>query len=248
MFAAFMESYVLFFIILLPALALALTAASASRARVSRSEAVRAVLVVTVFLSVWGALAFGMAQRDLLLPPPTIGDAPYVLMLMLGGAVSLWALGRLTSLGRRITDAADPSLIIGYQAPRVMGALFLLGWALGAIPWQFAIPAGLGDIWAGVAGYQAMRAVQRRDADADRKVWRANMIGLGDFVVAVGTGLITSEGFLHLAAHDAPNIINQYPLALFPGFFVGIFIAMHMISLSRLRQARLSAQTAGASW
>ena len=190
------------------------------------------------------ALALYLAPRNLLLPPPVFGDPPYVLMLMLGGAATLWALGRLTTPGRRITDGVDPSLLIGFQIPRVMGFVFLIGWAMGEIPWQFALPAGLGDIWAGIAGYQAMRAVQRGDADADRQVWRANLIGLGDFVVAVSTGLITSEGFLHLLAHDAPNIINHYPLALFPGFFVGIFIGVHLISLSRLRAGRAQPQAA----
>lgn len=119
-----------------------------------------------------------------------------------------------------------------------MGWIFVLGWLLGAIPWQFALPAGLGDIWAGVASYRAMRAVNRGDEDADRKVLRANIIGLGDFAVAVATGLITSEGFLHLLSKEAPNIINAWPLGLFPAFFVPIFIAFHLVSLGKLRQAR----------
>ena len=244
MFANLMESYVHFFVILLPAGVVGLAMAGGAGARLSQAATARAALYVAAFLSVWGALALYLAPRNLLLPPPVFGDPPYVLILMLGGATALWALGRLTTLGRRITDGVDPALLIGFQIPRVMGFVFLVGWAMGEIPWQFALPAGLGDIWAGIAGYQAMRAVQRGDADAERQVWRANMIGLGDFVVAVFTGLITSEGFLHLLAHDAPNIINHYPLALFPGFFVGIFIGVHLISLSRLRATRLQAQTA----
>ena len=244
MFTTLMESYVHFFVILLPAGVIGLLAAGAAGAGLSRAETGRAAVLAAAFLSVWGALALYLAPRNLLLPPPVFGDPPYVLMLMLGGAATLWALGRLTTPGRRITDGVDPSLLIGFQIPRVMGFVFLIGWAMGEIPWQFALPAGLGDIWAGIAGYQAMRAVQRGDADADRQVWRANLIGLGDFVVAVSTGLITSEGFLHLLAHDAPNIINHYPLALFPGFFVGIFIGVHLISLSRLRAGRAQPQAA----
>ncbi|MEO0717807.1 MAG: hypothetical protein AAFZ06_02910 [Pseudomonadota bacterium] len=244
MLAVFLESYVLFFFILLPAGVVALTVLAAARAGLERGQIAQAGVTVAAFLGLWGAIAFLLAKRELLLPPASVGDAPYVLILMLGGAFLLWALGRLTRLGRRITDAADPGLVIGFQIPRVMGAVFLIGWALGAIPWQFAIPAGLGDIWAGVVGYQAMRAVERGDADADRKIMWANVVGLGDFVVAVSTGLITSEGFLHLLAHDAPNIINHYPLALFPGFFVGIFIAMHVFSLGQLRRKRLVAHHA----
>ena len=114
----------------------------------------------------------------------------------------------------------------------------------GALPWQFAIPAGIGDIWAGIAGYQAYVALKTGAPDARAKLVRANIIGLADFVVAVGTGLITSEGFLHLLSHDAPNIINLHPLSMFPAFFVPIFLAFHLLSISRLRQMRKEGQPA----
>jgi len=141
-----------------------------------------------------------------------------------------------SATGRAILGGLDQRLLIGFQIPRLMGAVFLLGWAMGDIPWQFALPAGLGDIWAGVAAIQAVRAIDRGDADADRLLWRANIIGLSDFVVAVSIGVITTPGFLHLLAQDAPNIINTYPLALFPGYFVPIFIAFQLFSIGALRR------------
>lgn len=126
---------------------------------------------------------------------------------------------------------------MGFQIFRIMGGVFILGWLVDEIPWQFALPAGLGDIWAGVAGYRAMTAVNRGAADAAAKVLWANVIGLADFVVAVLTGLVTSEGFLHLLAQDRPNIINAYPLGLFPAFIVPLFISFHFVLLGKLRQA-----------
>ncbi|WP_095589967.1 hypothetical protein [Actibacterium ureilyticum] len=244
MFHNFIHAYVLFFAVLLPGITIGLVALNAQAAGLGPSRAIRAVIVTAGVFGLWYAVASMVTRSGLMMPPPTITDPPYVMMFMLGGAGTLWALARLTATGRAISDEASHAQLIGFQIPRIMGGVFLIGWALGEIPWQFALPAGLGDIWAGIAGYTAMRAAARGDADAEAKIQRANVIGLADFVVAVLTGLMTSEGFLHLMSHDAPNIINADPLGLFPGFFVAIFLAFHAVSLSRLRRGSIAAQRA----
>lgn len=238
MFQLFLEFYVRAFAVLLPAGATAIVAIYALSAGLPRRTIATTTLCLATLFALWHAGAAAMTEAGLIMPPPTLMDPPYVMMFLIGGAVLLWALARLTQTGRSITDTMGQDVLIGVQSFRVMGWVFVLGWALGVIPWQFALPAGLGDIWAGVAGYRAMRAVNRGDPDADAMVFRANIIGLADFAVAVFTGLITSQGFLHLLAQDNPNIINAWPLGLFPASFVPIFIAFHLVSLGRLRAAR----------
>jgi len=241
MFDLFIQAYVHVFAILLPALIIAMITLGARRAGLSTSQTLRAATITAVLLGVWFALSSALAKAGLLMPPAALSDPPIVLIVLFGGAALLWALARFTATGRAITAPLGQDLLIGFQIPRVMGGVFLLGWAAGEIPWQFALPAGLGDIWAGVAGYGAMCAARRGDSDARAKLWRANIIGLADFAVAVVTGVITSKGVLHLLSQDAPNIINAYPLALFPGFFVPLFIVAHLLSLGRLRADRLTA-------
>jgi len=236
MFDIFIDAYVRFFAVLLPALLITLVTLGAARAGLNTQQTLRTAAFIAALFGIWFAISSLLGQAGLLMPPPTLTDPPIVLFVLFGGAALLFTLARGTNTGRSITDALGQDMLIGFQIPRIMGAVFVLGWLLGAIPWQFALPAGLGDIWAGVAGYRAMRATQRGDPNAAQMVLRANIIGLADFAVAIVTGLITSEGFLHLLSRDAPNIINAYPLALFPGFFVALFTAMHMLSLSRLRQ------------
>jgi len=239
MLGLFLEFYVRAFAVLLPAMTVA--AFHAACAGLPRARVVGASFVLAALFALWYAGASLTAEIGLLMPPPTLLDPPYVMVFLLGGAVLLWSLARLTRIGRQISDAIDQEALMGFQVFRVMGGVFVLGWFVGAIPWQFALPAGLGDIWAGIAGYRAMKAVSRGAADAETKVLWANVIGLADFVVAVLTGLITSEGFLHLLAQDQPNIINAYPLGLFPGFIVPLFIAFPLVSLGKLRQARRQA-------
>ena len=236
----FFLGYVHFFAIVLPALILALIAIGAIRAGLSTAKMRLAILIPGALMGVWYAVAMQLSQTDNFNVPATLGEPPVVLMFLFGGAITLWALARWTVVGRAVSDQIDLGLLAAFQIPRVMGGVFLIGWAWGVVPWQFALPAGLGDIWAGVAGYQAWSAAHRGAPDARRKLVQANIIGMVDFLVAVLTGIMTSEGFAHVWAHDAPNIINLHPLALFPGFFVPLFLAFHLISISRLRQSNNS--------
>lgn len=238
MFESLATFYVLTFTALLPALAVAIFAAGALRAQMPLGTAAWTVGGLAVVLGLWLATSVTMAKSGALMPPPNASDPPIALLPLIGGALVFWALVRFSSGGRAVLGGMDQKLLIGFQIPRLMGAVFLLGWAMGDIPWQFALPAGLGDIWAGYAALNAVRALDRGDKNVTALVWRANIIGLLDFVVAVFIGMITSEGFLHLLSQEAPNIINIYPLALFPGYFVPIFIAFHLFSIGALRRAR----------
>jgi hypothetical protein len=229
-------AYVHVFFVLLPGLALVVLTLGAARAGLRGAGLARAVLLPAVLLSLWGAVAMTLSRSGAFMVPATLGDPPIVLVSMLAGALTLWFLATRTQTGQAILAQTDPGLLIAFQIPRVMGAIFLVGWAAGVIPWQFALLAGLGDIWAGIEGYRAWRACATGAPDARAKVMRANIVGLGDFVVAVLVGITTSDGFAHLMAHDTPNIINLHPLAMFPGFFVAIFLAFHFVSLSKLRQ------------
>ncbi len=234
----FLEFYVRTFAVGLPVLAVAILMIGAVRTEISGRSLGLAVAVMAALFGIWFATAIPLAQSGAYNVPPTLQDPPVVLAFLLIGAVILWALAWLTPLGRRVTMATPLSAIAAFQVPRMMGAVFLIGWLYGSIPAAFAIPAGLGDIWAGIAGYQASVALVKGAPNARRLLFRANIIGIGDFVMAVALGIMTSEGFAHLLSRDAPNIINDYPLALFPAFFVPIFLGFHLISLSRLRADR----------
>lgn len=234
MFETFATFYVETFGILLTAAAIGLLALGAERAGLPARRMAWTLGGFSAILAIWFVAMGPLARAGILLPPPTVTDPPFALMPLIGGALILWLLGRFTATGRAIIGGLDQRHLIGFQVFRVMGGLFLLGWAMGNIPWQFALPAGIGDVWAGIAAMQALGALNRGADNAHALVLRANVIGLADFVVAVLTGLITSEGFLHLLSQDAPNIINLYPLALFPAYFVPLFIGFHLFSLASL--------------
>lgn len=234
----FFEVYVRAFAIALPVWAAAILVIGAVKARLCGARIGIAVAVASTLFGGWYAAAVPLAQRDVFNVPPTLGDPPVILGFLLGGTAVVWALAVLTPLGCRITRATPLSVIAAFQVPRIMGAVFLIGWLAGRIPIEFALPAGLGDIWAGIAGYQASRALTVGAPDAYRRLVWANFIGIGDIVMAVSLGIMTSTGFAHVLSQDAPNIINDYPLALFPAYFVPIFLGFHLISISLMRAER----------
>ena len=242
MFVTLATFYVVAFQTVLPAMVVGILAIAAFRADLGFVRTAWTLGGVAAVLGVWSAAMVPLAKAGILMPPASVFAPPYAIMPLIGGALLLWALGRFTATGRQLLEGLSQRYLIAIQGFRVMGAIFLIGWFTGDIPWQFALPAGVGDIWAGLAAFQALRAVNEQRPEANSLVMRANIIGLLDFAVAVVTGLMTTEGFLHVLSPEKSNIINLYPLALFPAFFVPIFIAFHLFSLGALRQQRLPAR------
>ncbi|WP_299621790.1 hypothetical protein [uncultured Tateyamaria sp.] len=234
----FLIFYVRTFAVALPLIAMAIMMIGVSRANLSAQQTGLAVTVAAFLFGLWFAIVVPPSESNVLNVPPTLQDPPIVLAFLFGGALIIWGLGWLTPLGRRITLATPLAALAAFQIPRIMGGVFLIGWLGGSIPPEFALPAGLGDIWAGIAGWQASKALANGAPDARKLLIRANIIGILDFVFAVALGIMTSEGFAHLLSHDAPNIVNDHPLALFPAFFVPIFLGFHFLSISKLRAER----------
>jgi hypothetical protein len=56
--------------------------------------------------------------------------------------------------------------------------------------------------------------------------------GIGDLIVAVTMGFLTSPSPLQMFAFDRPNLlITQYPLVMVPAFLVPTSIILHGLSL-----------------
>jgi hypothetical protein len=118
------------------------------------------------------------------------------------------------------------------HTPRVAGVAFLLYMALGHLPALFALPAGLGDIAAGIAAplvaFRLTRRTGRRAA-----LW-FNAFGMTDLVVALTLGALT--GFL-LDVTPSSVPITELPLALIPTATVPLLLALHITAVSPLVRA-----------
>jgi hypothetical protein len=149
---------------------------------------------------------------------------------------ALW----LSPTARRIVGAAPLAALIGVQFYRVLGAVFLVLLGLGQLPAHFALPAGWGDIAVGLAAPLVALAVSRRAPGARALALGWNVVGLLDLVVAfgMGTGLLAPYLAPELGTHVPPAAaLGIYPLILVPTFAVPLSVALHLVTLGRLRRA-----------
>lgn len=196
----------------------------------------RPVVRTTAFVIIgWFALAVMLAvlgayhaESDRI---PTIQYGIFLPILV--GGFLIWR----SPSARRIIDAVPQQWIVGVQAYRALGVIFLILYATGKLPGLFAWPVGLGDLLVGVlAPVVALAYVRLPRANAGLvSLW--NIFGLVDLVVAITTGFVTSPSPLQIFAFDQPNeLITVFPLVLIPVFLVPVSVLLHLISLSKLNQ------------
>jgi len=138
---------------------------------------------------------------------------------------------------KRIIQLVPQEWMVGVQAYRALGLIFLLLYAGGYLPGAFALPAGIGDVLVGLFAPIVGTAYARgsRGSVAMLRAW--NLFGLADLIVAVGTGFLTSPSRLQMLAFDQPNeLISAFPLALIPVFLVPLSVLLHLASLAELRR------------
>lgn len=204
------------------------------------SPADRALPLVATgaFVGTWLVLALWLGARGFFQGSPTEA----VPMVAFGLGVPIVIALAILATSRRARDivAATPQhLLIGVQLYRIEGAVFLIMYAAGRMPGEFALPAGWGDVLIGVTA-PIVASLYRRDATRWRKLavlW--NVVGLADLIVAVVMGVLTAPGRLHQFAFDVPNtLITTFPLVLVPTFLVPVSIVLHVLSLRRLTSSR----------
>jgi len=137
---------------------------------------------------------------------------------------------------------------VAAQVYRVAGGIFLVLWADGRLPWQFALPAGIGDVATGIVAVIVAALLARNVIGAHRATYAWCLFGIADLVVAVSMGAMTSPGPAHLLAFDAPNLlISSYPLVMVPTFAVPLALMLHGLVLWRLRRGAASTERLAAA-
>jgi hypothetical protein len=200
-----------------------------------RRNAWLAVMIpFTLWLAVvWGAAINGVFRGGIV--PVPLTPLAIFLPVIIGVPILL----RSRRIGQ-VLDAMPPSWLVALQVYRVLGSAFLIGWALGAVPGIFALPAGIGDVITGLLALPAAIAVAAGTIEGRKAAIAWNIFGLLDFTVAISLGLATSPGPLQLIVPSIPNTTaGIYPTVMIPAFAVPTSILLHALSLRQLyRRAR----------
>jgi len=144
---------------------------------------------------------------------------------------------------RRLALGLDLRLLTAMQAWRIIGVMFLVLMSFGFLPGTFAWPAGLGDLLVGAYAPFVVLAISRRTPGWHRHVILLNVLGLLDFVGAIGGGVLSGRSPIGLLRGDVTtDIMQELPLSMIPTFAVPFWIVLHILSLIKLRNPRAAAE------
>ena len=156
--------------------------------------------------------------------------------LLIPPAVAAIGLWQSESIARLVSAIPLPWMVAA-QVYRIGGGIFLVLWAEGRLPWQFALPAGIGDVATGLVAVVVAAQLARNAIGARRATLAWCLFGIADLVVAITMGAMTSPGRVHLLALEAPNLLmTAYPLVMVPTFAVPLALMLHGLVVWRLRR------------
>jgi hypothetical protein len=125
--------------------------------------------------------------------------------------------------------------------------MFLVLMTFRLSPGTFASPAGVGDLIVGGYAPFVVLVMSRRTRGWRKHVVLLNILGLLDFVGAVGGGVLSGSSPIGILRGDVTSdILLELPLSLIPTFAVPFWIILHIISLIKLRKLEVAAEESAA--
>ena len=205
----------------------------AQRAGLGRRRAALLAWAAAIVLGGWFAASVAVAaaggyHTQLGKGVPWLGVVPVTVL------VALLAISRIPTVTRALSAPGMTSRLMLPHMFRAAGGLaFLITMALGHLPALFAVPAGLGDIAAGIAApFMARRLA--RGAGHRGALW-FEAFGITDLVMALGLGGLTGFQIIHVTPVN--SAISELPVALVPTVGVPVLLALHIIATRQLLNA-----------
>lgn len=193
--------------------------------------------LVVLMLGVWFAAVFGLGAAGVFSRPEDEPPLPILLGVLLPIVLFAAAYRALPAFRGRVL-AADLPLLTALQAWRAGGGFgFLALHAHGVLPGSFAWPAGVGDMLIGAtAPFVAMALVRDPAFVHSRSFVAWNLLGILDFVVAIGMGALSAGLFPQISGAVTTAPMSLIPLVLVPAYLVPFFVMLHIVALVRARR------------
>jgi hypothetical protein len=157
---------------------------------------------------------------------------PWVGVAAFGALLVSLAASRIPVVTRILAAPGTTTRLLWPQVLRTVGVVFLIAMARGTLPAVFALPAGLGDIAIGISAALLIGRLRRGRAIV------FNVLGMVDLTTAIVLGFLAGlSANPVLLVHPSTVAVTQLPLALIPTTAVPLAMALHVVSLVRLRTA-----------
>ncbi len=182
-------------------------------------------------IGAWIAVAVAAAASGVLAGSQLVLPASFLLPLV------ATACAAASTRGRAAMSAIPLPFVIGLNAMRVVGVLFLVLAATGRLAGPFPYSAGIGDIITGLFALPVARLAARNPRDRRIVAW--NLFGALDLLAAVALGITSAPGsalqLIHAGIGSAA--MTTLPWALIPLVLVPTYLVGHALALVRLRVA-----------
>ena len=199
------------------------------RAATSKTDR-RTAIAAAAALTLWSVTSTTFSYLGFFRPKTVNSVPPIGIFLAVALLLTALFLAASRSLRRIMTDQANLTRL---HVWRLEGIVFLLLMVLGQMPALWALPAGIGDILIGSSAFRVARSLSA--PGGRRRAVIFNLLGMTDLVVAVGLGITTNPGRLHLFDTTPTSaLITGFPLALVPTFLVPLAFTIHLVSLWQL--------------
>jgi hypothetical protein len=173
-------------------------------------------------------------------------NAPLTLPMLFSLPLLVLAALLVFPAAREVIFHIPVRLIIGLNAFRVLGVLFLLLAAGGRLGGPFPYAAGIGDVITGLFAL-SVAGVAARSSVGNLRVIAWNAFGMLDLVVAVTLGVTSRNGsaiqLIHAGAGS--DAITSLPWALVPLVGVPLYLIGHAIVFAHIRANAASSRSAG---
>ena len=189
-----------------------------------------------VALVLWGAISTALGGGGTFETVP--GQLPIALLLSLVLPIVVFAIAYARSDGlRRYVLGLDLRWLTAIQGWRIIGGMFLVLMSFNLLPGTFAWPAGVGDMIVGIYAPFVVYALVRRSPKWRGQVILLSILGLLDFVGAIGSGILAGDNPIGVLRGPIPTAIMQrLPLSIIPTFGVPAWILVHWISLLKVKR------------
>lgn len=177
---------------------------------------------VAIAVVVWCAGAIAIGGSGMLKVDP--GQPPILMLIAIASPIGIFlVLYKIWGRFRSYIDTRDIRIITLIQSWRIIGGVFIVLYFYDVLPGFFAWPAGLGDIAIGVsAPFVGLAVAQGSDFVKSRVFLAFHVLGIIDFVGALGTGFLASGWIPDFVMGTSPTSeTTVLPLSIIPTFGLG---------------------------
>jgi hypothetical protein len=155
--------------------------------------------------------------------------APIALPVLIIGlsAIALYVYFRVPGL-RDWLDNLDPLTLVQLHLTRFIGGYFIVLFYRGDLPYAFAVPAGIGELFVALLAV-GLVTIPLDPARQRQYLTRWNLIGLIEMMV-----LTVSAARIYAAHPPQLRALTHLPLSLLPLFLFPLLIATHVMIFARL--------------